>query len=68
MKIQISLANNEKIWKPNISIENKHHRANPSLSEKVIGQNLFGQQFQKKKSKFKKDKNIYLNSSAAKDD
>ena len=49
MKIQISLANNEKIWKPNISIENKNHRANPSLSEKVIGQNLFGQKFQKKK-------------------
>ena len=68
MKIQISLANNNKIWKPKISIENKHHRANFSLSEKVIRQNLFGQRFQKKSLSSRKVKNIYLNSSAANND
>ena len=31
------MASNEKIWKPKISTENKRHRANPSLSEKVTG-------------------------------
>ena len=68
MKIQISLANNDKMWKPKISIENKHHRANPSLSEKVIGQNLFDNDFRKKSLSSRKVKNIYLNSSAANND